>query len=127
MKTLILMVLVACLAGCGDGRPSAGSARGALNDVYARYREADRTASVTPKFMLAGPVATLKNIQKEAESLPVPDCLAMVKLDLTFAMIMNDSGYFSFMLFGGGDASFATAGEYFAKFETAMADPNTCK
>lgn len=59
---------------------------GALLGIYRRWADAERLASSTPRVALAGPVATMQAVQREAEGAGVPACLGDAKealVDLT--------------------------------------------
>ncbi len=65
-----------------DGPPDAA----ALLTLYRRWADAERLAASTARISLAGPVASMQAIQREAESAAVPACLADAKaalVDLT--------------------------------------------
>ncbi len=59
---------------------------GALLGIYRRWADAERLASSTARVSLAGPVATMQAVQREAEVAVVPACLTDAKealVDLT--------------------------------------------
>lgn len=138
MKVVFLFAAMMMLVGCGSGGSSSSvdntaankaaynTAVAKINDIYARWKDADSLASVTPKIALSGPYATIQAIKREAGALVVPECLNGAMLDLNMGMTYVDSGYYSFMLYSGGSFYFEAAPAYFAKFEAALADPKTC-
>ncbi len=51
--------------------------------VYRRWVDAERLASSTPRVGMAGPVASMQAIHREAQSTAVPACLSEAKKALT--------------------------------------------
>lgn len=69
----------------------------ALLDLYRRWADAEKLALSTGRIALAGPVANMQAIQRDAEALTVPACLSEAKS--TFAELTKKSvqGMLDFM------------------------------
>lgn len=50
-----------------------------LLDIYRRWIDAEKLATVSSRVALSGPAASLQSIQRELESVPVPECMAKAK------------------------------------------------
>jgi hypothetical protein len=73
-----------------------GQAKGLL-DLYRRWADADKLARTTPRVALAGPVASLQALQREAEALTVPECLTPAGKALTTLVSRSTESIIEFM------------------------------
>lgn len=90
----------------------------ACGDLYAEalgdnllphWDDAVAVASSTARISLAGPIAELQGIRREAEALDIPDCAGQTHAILVNYMEMYINGFLAFMR----DESEATVGEAF--------------
>ena len=65
--------------------------------VYRRWVDAERLASSTARIALAGPVATMQSVQREAEALTVPQCLSDARRALVELTTQSTTGLIEFM------------------------------
>ena len=65
--------------------------------VYRRWVDAERLANSTARIALAGPVASLQAVQREAESLSAPACLADAKRALVELTTQSTTALIEFM------------------------------
>ncbi len=76
-----------------EGPPEAGS----LLTLYRRWSDAERLATSTARISLAGPVASLQAIQREAEAAVVPSCLNEAKAALVELTSKSTGALLDFM------------------------------
>lgn len=65
--------------------------------VYRRWVDAERLASSTARISLAGPVATMQAVQREAEALSVPACLSDARRALVDLTAQSTTALIEFM------------------------------
>lgn len=68
-----------------------------MGELLMRFVDGEKIAGSTPRMSLAGPVAELQAIRRDATSLVVPQCLELAKMYLTLAMDNSIEGYLSFL------------------------------
>ncbi|HEY0954012.1 MAG TPA: hypothetical protein VGE36_04595 [Roseateles sp.] len=68
-----------------------------LLDLYRRWADADRLARTTGRIALAGPVASLQALQREAEAVAVPECLFPAHRALTTLITRSTESVLLFM------------------------------
>lgn len=68
-----------------------------LLDLYRRWADADKLARTTPRVALAGPVASLQALQREAEGMSVAECLAPAGKALTTLVTRSTESIIEFM------------------------------
>ncbi|MBB4845002.1 hypothetical protein HNP55_003548 [Paucibacter oligotrophus] len=68
-----------------------------LLDLYRRWADADRLARTTGRIALAGPVANLQSLQREAEAVVVPECLFPASKALTTLITKSTEAIIEFM------------------------------
>lgn len=69
----------------------------ALMEIYRRWIDAERLAGATGRIALATPVAALQALQREAESVRVPACVASAKANLTKLIATSVDVHIRFM------------------------------
>lgn len=69
----------------------------AFRAVQTRWAEAHRVAGVTARVALAGPVATLQEVRRDAAALVLPTCLQGAQKKLLEGMQWQLDGYIAFM------------------------------
>lgn len=84
----------------------------AMDALVARWQDALRVADSTARVSLAGPVAELQKIRRDAAPLTVPPCLDSGKAALLSAMDLSVNGFITFMQ-NKYDAGSAIAQPYF--------------
>lgn len=87
----------------------------AVDDLYARWKDAKQVAGLTSRVGLATPVTALQALRREADGLIVPDCLKEGKANLLEAMRLEIEGFLAFM----GDVDL---GKYVARANTESAE-----
>lgn len=87
----------------------------AVDDVYARWKDAKQVASLTARISLAAPVGVLQGLKRETDALILPDCLQVGRTKLSEAMRLEIEGFLAFM----GDTNF---GKYVAQANTIDAE-----
>lgn len=87
----------------------------AADDLYARWKDGKKVANLTSRIGLAGPVAALQALRRDADALIVPDCLKNGKASLLDAMALEIDGFLAFM----GDT---TMGKYVAQANADKAE-----
>lgn len=68
-----------------------------LLDLYRRWADAEKLALATGRIALAGPVAAMQAIQREAESLSSPPCLDPARKVLVELTRKSSAGLLEFM------------------------------
>ncbi len=68
-----------------------------LNDVYARWGDAERLAQSTPRINLAAQIGEMQKLKQEASALEMPNCQDRAKLALVGAMTASIEAHYSFL------------------------------
>lgn len=88
---VVFATVVFCLAGCGSGGSGDTAVAPAtpaviteannkvaydkavlpLNDVYARYKDAEKIAASTPRIALGTPISNMQTLKRETDALVV--------------------------------------------------------
>lgn len=69
----------------------------ALVGIYRRWIDAEKLALSTPRIALAGPIATMQALARDAEGVRVPACMADAKAALGSITAKSASALLSFM------------------------------
>lgn len=88
-----------------------------LDDVVARWDDADKIARSAARITMAQPVSALQALHREADQLAAPPCLELGKEHLIAAMRETVDGYLAFM------QNTLQLGEQFAQQHFAKAVP----
>ncbi|MES2186636.1 MAG: hypothetical protein V4505_18940 [Pseudomonadota bacterium] len=99
----------------------------AIDDVVAKWGDAQRVAGATSRIALSGPMSSLQAIRREADAVVVPSCLSSAKGDLLQGMSTIIDAFIAFSVnsakMGELDAAikFEAAKPMFERFTTARA------
>lgn len=76
-----------------EGPPEAAP----LLNIYRRWADAERLAMATSRIALSGPATGLQALQREAETLAVPECLKVAHQKLTELVTKSSEAILQFM------------------------------
>lgn len=68
-----------------------------LLDLYRRWIDAERLASSTARIALAGPVAALQDLKRQASAMSTPECLVAARQALVDLTERSANGFLAFM------------------------------
>lgn len=72
-------------------------AKDGLEKLYSRWQDAERLALSSPVIGRAGPVASMQELRREAQSFDVPPCLIVARAKLVSGMTLSINGLLSAM------------------------------